>query len=349
MSHSIKSILKTAGEALLLSACIAFTSCGRETKTKAPSIAVFIPGIMADSPTYAKLAEGVTEAVDAHNEALTQAGAASSALVKLTVMEAGTNQAEWATKLAALSATGDYDVIISSNESLPELCVPLTAQFPDQKFLLLHGALDGNPNIACVDYDQREQCYLTGYISALMSKNHKVALIAGQEYPAMNGIMLPYFARGASDAVAGTTCDFRIVGNWYDASKGSEIADALIQTGVDVILPICGGAAQGIISSAREHGIYLAYNDSGAFSKAPGTIISSCFTKQQYAARKVTDDFLNGKTVWGKTLRVGLQQGYIEFDDKNPLYISTVPQSVRDKMSELLQNFTSGNIEVPKL
>ena len=402
----------SAGAAVLL---LGTTGCNGKQEARAPSIAVFVPGIVADSPTYANLVAGVTEAVEEYNAALlasangdasaksatTVTSAASNAaaasdsasdntddgaatpnqadstsaanapnaaanasnaaraaassssaravpLAKLYVMEAGTNQAEWVSKLTALSATGEYDVIISSNEALPELCAPLTAQFPAQKFLLLHGALSGNQSIACVDYDQREQCYLTGYISALMSQSHKVALIAAQESPAMNGIMLPYFARGAADAVAGTTTDFRIVGNWYDASKGAEIADALIASGVDVILPICGGAAQGVIASAREHGIHLAYNDSGAFDKAPGIVISSCYTKQKTAAREVTRDFLRGEVAWGETKRVGLQQGYIEFDDAHPLYAATVPADVRARMAELLEGFTSGTLTVPQ-
>lgn len=325
--------------------------CTGKKAERAPAIAVFVPGIIADSPTYANLADGVREAVNEYNTVLAAAAETDAAVAqqaKLYIMEAGTNQAEWVNKLTALSATGEYDVIISSNEALPELCAPLTEQFPKQKFLLLHGALDGNANIACVDYDQREQCYLTGYISALMSRNHKVALIAAQEYPAMNNIMLPYFARGAADAVEGTTCDFRIVGNWYDASKSAEIADALIATGVDVLLPICGGAAQGVIASAREHGALLAYNDSGAFNKAPGIVISSCYTKQKTAAHEVTKDFLAGNVAWGKTRRVGIREGYIEFDNKNPLYIETVPEDVRARMETLLAGLKDGSISLPE-
>ena len=344
--HTVRTTLTVIAACAI--ATVFTTGCTEKRAGRAPSIAVFVPGIIADSPTYANLADGVREAVDAYNATLTADGANSTALARLYVMEAGTNQAEWVNKLTALSATGEYDVIISSNEALPELCAPLTAQFPAQKFLLLHGALDGNENIACVDYDQREQCYLSGYISALMSESHKVALIAAQEYPAMNNIMLPYFARGAADAVAGTTTEFRIVGNWYDASKSAEIADALIASGVDVILPICGGAAQGVIASAREHGIHLAYNDSGAFDKAPGVVISSCYTKQKAAAREVTRDFLAGTVAWGTTRRVGLREGYIEFDDKHPLYAATVPAAVRTRMAELVRGFADGSVVIPE-
>lgn len=320
-----------------------FITCSKK-QDEAFSIAVFVPGIMADSPTYANLARGVQEGVDEYNNAVSQ-----EKKVELYIMEAGTNQAEWTTKLTALAASGKYRLIISSNPSLPEIAAPLTAQFPAQKFILLDGALSQNQNIACVSYNQKEQTYLSGYISALMSKNHHVALIAAQEYPVMNNVLLPYYARGAADAVPGTECEFRVVGNWYDASKGAEIADALFLQGVDVILPICGGASQGVIASAVEHSIYLSYIDENSFQKAPGTVISSCTTKQALAAKEAVLDFLYGKTEWGKTKTVGLQEGYIAFIQDDPLYIQTVPKEIREQLSALVSALISGEIQVPEL
>ncbi|MBR1911565.1 MAG: BMP family ABC transporter substrate-binding protein, partial [Treponema sp.] len=230
-------------------ACTAFaftlTGCtNSKDSKKAPSIAVFIPGIMADSPTYAHVAEGVQQAVDDYNAPIQD----QSKKAQLYIMEAGTNQSEWSTKLTALTATGKYDVIISSNPSLPEIAEPLTHQFPNQKYIFLDAHLENNKSIYTVSYNQRDQAYLSGYIAGLYSKSHKIALVAAQEYPIMNTILYPYYAKGAADAIKDTTCDFRIVGNWYDAAKGAEITDALVSTGVDVILPICGGASQGVIS-----------------------------------------------------------------------------------------------------
>ncbi|HAK69103.1 MAG TPA: BMP family ABC transporter substrate-binding protein [Treponema sp.] len=331
--------------AAALTAVIPLTACNSKNKSKAPSIAVFVPGIMADSPTYAHFAAGVQAGVDEYNSKLQDKSLSAS----VYIMEAGTNQAEWQSKLTALAADGSYDVIFSSNPSIPELADPLTKQFPNQKFILMDGALDGNNNIACVSYNQKEQTYLSGYISGLMSKTHKVGLIAAQEYPVMNNVLYPYYAKGAADAYEGTTCDFRIVGNWYDAAKGAEIADALYSQGVDVILPICGGASQGVISSAVEHGFYLSYIDENSFVKAPGTVISSCATKQELASKECVLAFLNGSTEWGKTKVVGLQQGYIEFIQDDPLYNSTVPENIRKTMAELVSDLMTGKRNVPEI
>lgn len=331
--------MKTIKKIGILIACslLAF-SCSKKTSS-AISIAVFAPGILADSPIYAMLAEGVSEAVEEYN-------AANNTKVEVSVFEAGTNQAEWQPKITAVASTGKYDLIISSNPSLPDLVLPLTEQFPNQKFILLDATCEGNKNIATVCYNQYEQSYLTGYIAGLMSKNHALALIAAQEYPVMNNVIYPYFEKGGKAAYADTTVDFRIVGNWYDAVKGAELADAVAKKGVDVILPICGGASQGVVNSAVNNGIYVTWFDSNGFERAPGTVISSTVMEQKKMSKGITLDYLNGKTEWSTAKIVGMKEGYIDFVQDDPNYISAVPADVREKMASLINDIKSGKVVI---
>ncbi len=314
-----------------------FLSCS-SAKGGNRNIAVFIPGICADSPTYAMLRDGVIQAVDDYNY-----GKADEKKAHLYVLEAGTNQSEWPAKITALAAEAKYDVIISSNPSLPEIVGPIIEQFPEQKFILLDAECSGNKNICTICYNQYEQAYLTGYIGGLMSKSHKLGLIAAQEYPVMNNILYPYIEKGAKDAASASTVDFQIVGNWYDANKGAMLADILYQNGVDVILPICGGASQGVINSAVNNGTYITWFDNNGFDKAPGTIISSTVMKQQELAAIVTTDFLNNKTAWGTAKMLGIKEGFVDFVQDDDLYISTVPENIRSQMEELVNSIKAGD------
>lgn len=305
----------------------------------AKSIAVFVPGIAADSPVYAMLVAGVEKGAEKAN-----ATRDSKSKVSVTILEAGTNQAEWGTKLTALAAEMKYDVIISANSSLPDLAEPLTMQFPEQKFIFLDATKSGNKNIATVCYNQREQSYITGYIAGLMSKSHKLGLVAAQEYPVMNNVILPGFIEGAKAANPASEVDFRIVGNWYDASRGSEITTSLYNTGVDVVLPICGGAAQGVISAAKELGIYITWFDNNGFARAPGTIISSTSMEQEKMAEQVTLAYLAGEIVWGTAESVGMGDGFIDFVQDDANYISTVPENVRNEMSRIVDDIKTGKL-----
>ncbi|QTQ15795.1 BMP family ABC transporter substrate-binding protein [Treponema parvum] len=334
---------KTAGRKTLLSILLIlsalFTACSGK-KDKQISVAVFAPGILSDSPIYQMLADGVKEAADEYN------GKKGASAVAVTILEAGTNQAEWSSKITSLAAAGNFDVIISSNPSLPDIVRPLTRQFPNQKFILLDAYEQGNPSVAAVRYNQREQSYITGYMAGLMSKTDKIGLLAAQEYPVMNNVILPGFKEGAESANKDISVDFRIVGNWYDASKGAELAAAMYNSGCDVILPICGGASQGVISAANEKGFYITWFDSNGFSKAPGRVISSTSMKQQRMAKEMTSEFLEGKTQWGTARTVGIEQGYIEFIQDDPLYISAVPEEIRNKMAKVIQSLNDGSLKL---
>lgn len=320
-------------------AALLFSGCAK--KTDKTAIAVFVPGIIDDSPTYNMLVQGIKAAVEEKNQTLSDENK-----IELFVMEAGTNQAEWGPKLTALSAEQKYDVIISSNPSLPDLAEPIIQQFPNQKFILMDATKEGNQNIHTVCYNQYEQSYITGYIGGLMTKSHKMALIAAQEYPVMNNIIFPYFVKGAQAADSSTTVEFRVVGNWYDATKGAEIADAVAKVGVDVILPICGGASQGVITSAVNNGVYITWFDDNGFAKAPGTIISSSVMEQKKMSYNVTKEFIEGKTPWGSAKMVGIKEGFVDFVQDDPLYIQTVPENIREKMAALLADIRAGKTEI---
>jgi len=317
---------------------------GCSKKSNAKSIAVFVPGIMDNSPTYAMLAKGVTEAVDEFN-----AGASEADKVQLFIMEAGTNQAEWGNKILGLVASGKYDVIISSNPSLPELCLPILQKFPKQKFILLDATYEGNQNIHTVCYNQYEQAYMSGYMAGLMSESHKVALIAAQEYPVMNNVIWPSFQKGAAAVYAETTADFRVVGNWYDATKGAELTEAVAANGVDVILPICGGASQGVIKTAVDKGLYITWFDDNGFAKAPGTVVSSTTMEQTRMSKEITLEYLNNNTKWGTAEMVGIKEGYVEFVQNDEIYIKTVPEAKRKLAAEVIENIKAGKLIIQDL
>ncbi len=328
----MKSIISKFAFALLcFSLVFSLSSCGKSSRK---SIAVFIPGIMADSATYAKLAKGVTQAVEEYNE-----GKIENQKVELTVIEAGTTQSEWQPKITALAATGKYDVIISSNPSLPELCKPICRDFPSQKFILLDGFCDDEKQIYSVSYNQRQQAYISGYMAGLTSKTKKLGLIAAQEYPIMNEVFRPYYLKGAQAADPRCTVDFRLVGNWYDATKGAELTKALVSTGVDVILPIAGGAGQGVIAASVELGTKIVWFDENGYNKAPGTIVSCTQMHQDRAGYQTAKAYLEDKIEFGTCRVVGsIADGFTELITDNENYGKYNPPEIQEKMSALIED-----------
>lgn len=328
---------------LICVVCCIFGCSKSDSKNDKKSLAVFVPGVVSGNPVYEMLVSGV-------EKACTEAGESA----ELTVIEAGTNQAEWAEKLTALASSGKYDGIISSNPSLPALVEPLTEQFPSVKWLLLDGYLEGNPNVATLRYNQREQGYIAGYVAGLVTTSSmdyanpakKIALIAAQEYPVMNEVILPAFAEGAAAVDSSITVEFKVVGSWADAEKASELARALYKDGVDVILPICGAGSQGVIAAAKELGFYITWFDDNGYNKAPGYVVSSTIMKQADAAYEVTKAFLEGKTEFGTAKTVGIKEGYVSFVGDDINFTTWVDKSVQEAILAEYGKIVSGEREI---
>jgi simple sugar transport system substrate-binding protein len=209
-----------------------FSGCGKKTdkaETAGKTIGVFIPGVVSGSPVYEMLASGVQ--------------AASEGIAEVTVIEGGFNQAEWENKVTAMAASSSYDLIVSSNPSLPGIVSSVSAKFPEQHFLLLDGELAGNPRVFSLRYNQREQSYMAGFLAALeteelLAKENRpggtrlIGLVAAQEYPVMNNIILPGYLEGARAVNPAYETDFRIVGNWFDAGRAEELTLDMIRGGV---------------------------------------------------------------------------------------------------------------------
>jgi simple sugar transport system substrate-binding protein len=319
----------------------------RESRSASPSpgraaaIGVFIPGVMSGSPIYEMLAQGVGRA------------AAEQEGVEVTVIEGGFNQAEWEPKITAMTAGGTYDLIVSSNPSLPAIVKTVSAKFPDQRFLLLDGELSGNPRIYSMRYNQREQSYMAGHIAALEAAElgggeARIGLVAGQEYPAMNGIILPGYGEGGRAAVPGCTVDFRVVGNWFDASKAAELAADMIRNGVKVILCVAGGANEGVVQTARETGTKVVWFDTNGYAVRPGTVVGSAVLRQERAAYEKTRDFLRGVLPFGSAELAGVAGGYVDFIEDDPIYIEVVSPEIREKQAALIARIRSGSILLPE-
>ena len=346
---------------LLIAVMVLMLAAGCKNKGKEEpgkggvSIGVFIPGVMAGSAIYEMLAEGTQRA------AADFAAANPAAAPSVTVIEGGFNQAEWEAKVTTLAASGSYDLIVSSNPSLPDIVSVISAKFPSQKFLLLDAELSGNPNVYTLRYNQREQAFMAGYIAAMAATEaeqsggisggsneaaKKLGLVAAQEYPVMNNVILPGFIEGARAVDPAFSVDFRVVGNWYDAAKAAELASAMIRSGAKVLLPIAGGAGHGVIQAASEAGAKVVWFDTAGYSIRPGTVIGSAILRQDKAAYEKIMYYLKGTLPFGKAEIAGAADGFVDFIDDDPHYIASVSPAIREKQVALIARIRSGELRL---
>jgi len=314
---------------LLLLTLIFTAGCRKNDPQRAEgsvSILVFITGVTAGSPTYEMMAEGALEFAESHPQ------------VSVKIYEAGMNQALWEQQLAEMISGGQYDIVIGSNPSLPEICANICALFPDQKFIITDAQYEGNPQIRTYSYRQYDQSLFLGYLAGLITASEmpyanaekKIGFIAAQEYPLLSLEMIPGFLEGARYADPQIELDFRVVGSWADANKAAELAAAMMNSGVDVFTAIAGGAAQGLIKTAVERNAYLVWYNINAYNLAAGYIVGCGIMEQKKLITEILNDVLAGNIHYGISQSLGVKEGYLGFYFDDPNYAS-LPADIRQK------------------
>ncbi len=326
---------------LLMMSPLGATGVKEEARTDdSLSILVYVPGVTAGSPPYETMVAGANEFAQGREN------------VSVKVYEAGFNQSQWEEQLTSLVATGEFDIVLSTNPSLPEICERVGKKFPGQKFIITDAFLEGNEQIRTYLYNQYEQSLYLGYLAGLVTTSDlphandalKIGFITSQEYPLLNNHIIPGFLDGAHMVNKDIELDFRVIGNWYDANKASELASSMIDGGVDIFGVIAGGAAQGVFKTATQKGAYIVFHDKNEYSAAPGYIVGSGAMEQKKLVMEILSEVIEGSVEYGKASIVGLEEGYIGFHFEDPLYISSLPQDIRDEFAAFMDKLKNGSI-----
>ncbi|MDR0494683.1 MAG: BMP family ABC transporter substrate-binding protein [Treponema sp.] len=340
----------------LVSACKGKYPARQPEQDNAISVLVFITGVAAGSPPYEMLAAGAREFADENNSTR---NTIDKTTITVKIYEAGFNQAEWEEQLRSMVADGEYDLVLGSNPALPEICANVGALFPNQKFIIVDAALGGNPQISTYLYNQYEQALFLGYLAGLVSTSamphanasKRIGFIAAQEYPLLSRHIVPGFLDGARRVDTDIELDFRVIGNWYDASKAAELAAAMINAGADVFSSIAGGAAQGLVRAIKERNAYAVSFNASEYDQAPGLIIGCGIMQQKKLVKEILADVLAGRIQYGNTRTVGVKEGYLDFIFDDPGYRDYLPVELQNQFNAFMGDLRAGRINytVPPL
>ena len=323
-----------------LSACRGRGS-SRQAGDENISVLVFITGVTAGSPTYEMLVAGALEFAEENDN------------ITVRVYETGFNQAEWEEQLLALVASGRYDLVLGSNPALPEISVNVSRLFPSQKFIITDAYYSGNPQISTWFYNQYEQAFFLGYLAGLVATSNmphaneakRIGFIAAQEFPKLNRHMVPGFLDGARLVDPEIELDYRVIGNWFDASKAAELTTSMIRAGVGVFTSVAGGASQGLFRAIQEHGAYAVGFNTNEYYRAPGFIIGSGIMEQKKLVKEILAEVLAGEVQFGTAKTVGVKEGYLNFICDDPGYRDHLPVEIQERFDSFMDDFRAGLIE----
>lgn len=321
---------------LITATVLALASCQGKGAVHAPrSVAVFVPGVASGSPIYEMLVAGAQKAVAEFPDA------------RLKVIEGGYDQSTWLEKIRDIAASGEFDLLVSSNPALPDLCAKVSADYPALRFFIADAYMAGNPAMYTVLYNQKEQGYIVGYLAGLATKAADpdgpfvAGLVAAQRYPTLDKLIQPGYEAGLKAVDPSFRLEYREIGNWYDANKAAELARSVFGAGARVILPIAGGAGQGVVAVASELGRSAVWFDGAGYQLAPGTVIGCATVAQDRLVYERLKALLSGEKRFGQAEIVDAAMGYVGFDFTGSAY-QALPEDVKRNFEDMLARLRDG-------
>lgn len=253
----------------------------------------------------------------------------------------------------------DYDLIVTVGFLLGDATLHYAKQFPDQKFAIVDYSYDPPvENIRDILFATDEAAFLAGYLAAGMTQTGVVGTFGGIALPTVTIFMdgfeagVKYYnqVKGTNVQVLGWNAKTEqglFAGNFESTDDGRRLAEALMDEGADIIMPVAGPVGLGAAAAAQERGAMIIGVDSDWYLTAPefgDVILTSVVKKMDQAVfdviQSVADGTFTGGLYWG-TLAMGAVDiaPFHEFEDD-------VPDWLKEELEQVRQGIISGEIDI---
>ncbi|MFP4527607.1 MAG: BMP family ABC transporter substrate-binding protein [Candidatus Kapaibacterium sp.] len=240
----------------------------------------------------------------------------------------------------------DANIIFTLGFLLKDKTIEYANNHPNTNFAMVDVYNETSMNnLVGISFEMENACFLAGYLAAGFTKTGIVATFGGMDIPPINDF-LRGFENGINHYNQTNNTNVILLGrNLYpndfeSIQLGRLIADSLIAEGADIIFPVTGTAAQGVLQSVNEHDIYFIGPDVDWHTTFPdntNNVIISVLKNIDTAifnfiASDIRGSFQNGNYIGNlKNGGVGLSP-YYEFSDQ-------ISDSLKQEIESLKASF----------
>jgi basic membrane protein A len=204
-------------------------------------------------------------------------------------------------------AEAGFNPVVTTGFAMATPIAEVAPDYPETKFVTIDGYVDpeAHPNVLSILFSEHEGSYLVGMLAAMASDSGTVGFVGGMDIP-----LIRKFACGYAQGVRAVDSDAEIISNmtgttpaaWNDPVKGSELAQAQIAQGADVIFAAAGGTGIGVLQTAADNDILSIGVDSNQNYLHPGQVLTSMLKRVDvavYNAMEAGADLETGVRVLG--------------------------------------------------
>ncbi|MDJ0822555.1 MAG: BMP family ABC transporter substrate-binding protein [Paracoccaceae bacterium] len=244
-------------------------------------------------------------------------------------------------------AEAGFNPIVTTGFAIANIMGEVAKDYPETKFVNVDGWLPEVPdNVLLINFQEHQGSYLVGMMAAMASESGTIGFIGGMDIP-----LIRHFGCGYAQGAKAINPDINIIANmtgttptaWNDPVKGSELANAQISQGADVIYAAAGGTGVGVLQTAADQDILSIGVDSNQNHLHPGKVLTSMLKRVDVA---VFEAMSAGEAVeTGKFMTLGLAEEGVGYalDDNNA---SLVSEDMKMAVDTARQQIIDGDLEV---
>lgn len=205
------------------------------------------------------------------------------------------------------------NLIFGHGSEYAEYFNKISNNYPEIHFVSFNGDAK-NKNTTSLNFKAHAMGFFGGMVAAHMSEAKKIGIIAAYEWqPEVEG-----FYQGAITENSDTKVNIVYIGNWDDENRALELADQLINEGVDVVYPAGDGYNVPVIEKMKEHGLYVIGYVSDQSDLGESTVLTSTIQEVDKLYENIADQF-NEKELKPGNLSFDFQDNVISLGKFSPL------------------------------
>lgn len=246
-----------------------------------------------------------------------------------------TEASQYAANIAAAADQG-YNVIVCVGYLLADALAEVAPQYPDVKFLIIDGSVEGD-NVFSFVYNMQEASFLAGALAAYVLPDCDVfGAVGGMEIPDVIAWATGYQA-GVLTVNPDAQLPLSYVGSFADPGIAKELALAQYNQGAEVVLEISSGGAIGVIEAAEEAGKLFIATDQSKDNLAPGCELTAALAGRDMAVFEAAKEILEGTAQPGIT-HLSMEDGVFDLPDYTEekygadaaAFVETIKQMILD-------------------
>jgi DNA-binding SARP family transcriptional activator/basic membrane lipoprotein Med (substrate-binding protein (PBP1-ABC) superfamily) len=295
--------------------------------------------LVVDEPRSQSLTDTSTQQVDPIDGLRAAAGQVS---IRTRILYSGSTPASFLKAVATAGRTSDF-VIVEATTQVDALS-RLTKRFPNTRFLVPDSVLDpaasfgGQKNVTGVNFDDRENGYLGGYLAGLMTHGREpVSAVGGLPTQSVRDLIAGFRA-GARRARPGIRVLVDYSGTFAAQARCERAADRQIDRGSAVVFDVAGKCGFGALAAAGIRGVWGLGVDSD-LSYLNSQILGSVVKHFDRATQLAVTLFASGRLPGGRDIRLDLSSGSIGLVGIN----NRVPPAVRAKVEAVASKLRAGD------